>query len=700
MPISIADLAKELSLAPEAVQLHALDLDCEIGEDDMIPDDIASQIRKIELGDVISQTTHKFEEQMEREIKAEQAKKTAGNQKKIQAKKEKQAKEKEPEVIEIIQDADGKIILPDMMTVREFATKISKPLPLVLIKLKQNGIIANLKSEVDYETAAIVAGEMKVVVKKEAVQLTGEDLFRGNLDEILAAEDVDNLELRTPVVSIMGHVDHGKTSILDYIRKAKIADGEAGGITQRIGAYQVDVQGKPITFLDTPGHEAFTTMRARGAQATDIAILVVAATEGLKPQSIEAINHAKAAGIPIIVAINKMDLDGANPDLVKGQLGEHDLTPEDWGGDTPCVPVSAKTGLGIDALLDTITIVAEMQDLKVNHNRNAIATVIESSMDKQSGVSATVLINAGTMQKGDPFVIYNQHGKIRSMKDFRGNDLKLAGPSVPVQISGLSELPRVGDLLQVMESEKIARKQSEEVASIKHEDDLSKRKKFSLAHLKAKIAEGKMDQLKVIVKAESNGTLEAVISEIEKVKTEQGFAKVVHSGVGEIAESDIMLAAAGDTIVVGFAVNTPGRIQKIADKEGIKILEFDVIYHLTEKLQNILEGQINQEDEEENIGTFSIKAVFASNKKMAVIGGAVVSGKVRKLCKFRLMRESMNEDKVKEVTIIGEGKIETVQKGQQSVNEASEGSECGMKVEHNELEFLEGDQLELYVSHK
>ncbi|MCF7918059.1 translation initiation factor IF-2 [Candidatus Gracilibacteria bacterium] len=702
MPISVADLAKQLDIAPEAVQLHAMDLDFEIGEDEMIPDEIVAEIKKIELGDEIKQVDHKIEEELDREIVEEQQKKTAGQKKTTRKKKiEKKPEEPKEEVVVIQKTDDGIIILPENLTVRELAIKIGKPIPIVLVKLKQNGIIANLAQDIDYETAAVIADELGIKVKKEAVELSGEDLFRADISQLLADEDPELIQPRPPVVSIMGHVDHGKTSILDYIRKSKVVEGEAGGITQRIGAYQVDVKGEKITFLDTPGHEAFTVMRARGARATDLAILVVAATEGLKPQSLEAINHAREAGIPVIVAINKMDMAGANPEMVKGQLAEHNLNPEDWGGDTPCIPVSAKTGLGIDKLLDTIKIIAELQELKANPNRNAICTVIEASVHSGTGVTATVLVNTGTLKQGDAFVIYDQYGKIRTMKDFNGKDIRLAPPSTPVQVTGLEKLPQVGDLMQIMENEKLARRKSEEVASLSHEDELTKRKKFSLATMKAKLAEGKLQQLKVIAKADSKGTLEAVVSEIEKIKTDESFCKVIHSGVGEISESDVMLASAGESVVVGFNVETPGRIDKLAEKEGVRIFTFDVIYHLTEKLNDILLGKMEENEGETIVGIFHIKAIFASNKKMAVIGGDVVTGKLRKLCKFRLLREQKNETTGEsEKMVIGEAKVASVQLGQKETNEVNEGAECGAKIDHNGLVFQKGDTLELFVAKK
>ncbi len=701
MPIHLLDLAKRLEIAPEAVTLHAMDIDFEIPEDESIPDDIAKEIEKLEIGDDMAQLDHEMEDQMEREIVEKQQAKTAGSVKKI--KKKEDTPKRDDSTVDVVKDKEGVLILPDFLTVRELAIKIGKPIPIVLINLKKNGIIANLQQEVDYETANIVAEELGIKVRKESTELSGEDLFRGNLSELLKDEDPDDLSPRPPVISIMGHVDHGKTSILDYIRKSKVADGEAGGITQSIGAYQVETDQGAITFLDTPGHEAFTTMRARGARATDIAILVVAATEGLKPQSIEAINHAKEAGIPIIVAINKMDLDGANPELAKGGLAEHELTPEDWGGNVPCVEVSAKTGLGIDKLLDTIHIVSEVQELKANPNRRALGTILEATMDKRAGITATVLVNTGTLKQSDAFVIYDKNGKIRSMKNHKGELIQEAKPSTPVLISGFKKLPHSGDLLQVMKNEKTARKRAEEVAGIHHEDDLSNRKKFSLATMKAKIAEGKMDKIKLILKADTKGSLEAVIAECEKIRTDDSFVTVVHSGVGEIYESDVMLAASGQAVLIGFSVPTPGRINKIADKEGIEILNFDVIYHLSEKVQEIVEGREDEKITEDVVGDFKIKKIFASNKSMAILGGAIISGKIRKLCLIRIFRVEKSEDKEaeNEEVLVGHAKVESVHRGSEEVNELTEaGLECGLKIDHKNIKFEEGDRIELFVPKK
>ncbi len=698
MSISVSDLAKQLEIAPEAVVLHAMDLDFEVPEDEMVPDDIAVEIKKLETADEIAQIDHEYEDQMDREIIEEQQKKTVAQKKVVPRKKVvKLQKKEEKEEVKVAED--GSIILPEYISVREFSSRIGKPVPILLIKLKQNGIVANLKQEIDYETAAIIAADLDIKVKKESAELSGEDLFRGDLSELLADEEPENLIPRPPVISVMGHVDHGKTSILDYIRKEKIVEAEAGGITQSIGAYQVETREKKITFLDTPGHEAFTAMRARGARSTDIAVLVVAATEGLKPQSLEAINHAKEAEIPIIVAINKMDLEGANPDLVKGQLAENELTPEDWQGDTPCVEVSAKTGQGIDKLLETILIVAELKELKANPRRRAIGMVVEAEMDLKSGVTATILINTGTLRKGDSITIYDQYGKVRKMLDYKGKEIKSAPPSTPVRISGLDSLPRAGDIFQVMENDKTARRKAEEVASIIHEDELSKRKKLSLAHLKAKLAEGKMRKLKVIVKADSKGALEAITGELEKIKKEDSFVKVIHSGVGEITESDIMLAAAGGAVIVGFGVGMPARVSELAKQEEIKFFLENVIYRLTEKIGETLDNVGIEEVGEEIVGEFRIKAVFASNKKMAVIGGEIFSGKAKKICRIRQFRMKKDDEKEEEI-LLGEAKINSLQQGADEKSEVGEGAECGLKIDHGGLKFEVGDRIEFFVQKK
>ncbi|MCB9809581.1 translation initiation factor IF-2 [Candidatus Peribacteria bacterium] len=703
MPVSVTDLAKKLEIAEEAVVLHAMDLDFDIPDDDLIPDDIAKQIEELEVGNTLSQVEHEYEDIAEREVIEQQAAQTVGNRKKIQKKKDEQRKrEKDKPEEAVVQQAttrDGRVILPDMLSVREFAQKISRPLPLVLIKLKQNGIIANIKQDIDYETMAVVADEFSVAVTRQSAELSGEDLFRGDLTALLADEEPENLRPRPPVICIMGHVDHGKTSLLDSIRKTNVAEGEAGGITQRIGAYQVEVEGRKVTFLDTPGHEAFTAMRARGAKVTDIAVLVVAATEGLKPQSLEAIHHIHDAEVPLLVAINKMDMPGANADMVKGQLAENGVNPDDWGGDVPCVPLSAKTGQGIPSLLEQILLVADMQEIQANPARRAIATVIESTQDKRTGITATVLVNTGTLHLGDDFVIHDQSGRIRKMTDYTGAELKTAPPSTAVQIAGLSQIPSVGDLLQVMQDVKHARKKAEEVASLRHEDTLAKQRNFSLAQLRQRLLEGQMQTLKLIVKAESHGTLEAVVSELEKIKTEKAMVKVVHKGIGDFTESDVMLASAGQALLIGFSVELPGRIKKTAEQQGVSVFTSEVIYQLQEHIQDILEGREKEEVGEEILGQFVIKAVFASNKRMAVLGGEVTVGVLKAKAQLRILRKAEDgETSEREDGLMAYGRADvgSVQLGQKVVSEANAGVECGMKVAHKNLEFAPGMTLEIY----
>ena len=700
MPISVSLLAQQLEIAPEAVRLHAMELDFEIPEDENLPDDIAQQISQLETGDTITQVEHEIEEQLEKEIIDQQQKATAGQQKKLLKKKKSSTAS-----VEVSKDEDGAIIIGEHISVRELAAKIGKPLPFVIVQLKKNGLVANLKTELDYDTAAIISDELGVRIRKEESQLSGQELFHGDLGSLLADEEPENLSPRPPVISVMGHIDHGKTSLLDSIRKSKIADGEAGGITQKIGAYQIDRQGQLITFLDTPGHEAFTTMRARGARSTDIAILVVAANEGLKPQSLEAINHAREAEIPIIVALNKTDLPGADPERVKKELSAENLIAQDWGGETICLPVSAKTGAGIEDLLDAVLLTAEGQKLRANPRRKAIATVLESMVDRRSGVSATVLVNTGTLNIGDSFVLYDQYGRIRTMGDESGKAVKSALPSSAVKITGLSAPPQAGDLLQVMESEKQARKQAEEVLAIVHKDAEGQQKTASLAAIKAKLKEGKLQCLKLIVKADSKGALEAVVQELQKIRTEQSFVKVIHQGVGEVTESDFMLAKAGEAMMVDFGAGVSANAKKIAKNTPVPQLSEPVIYRLTEAVQAILLGREEDQETEKVTGRMELKAIFAANKKMAVIGGEVVDGQAKSGTMLRLWRvkedaENPAEFSAENWDLVGTAKVNSLQRGSDQVAHLDLGLEGGVKVQHSGLEFLAGDMVEFVLVKK
>ena len=502
-------------------------------------------------------------------------------------------------VQEQIKRKEGVVELPDVITVKEFAEKTGVQVPEVISALMKNGVMASINQNIDFDTAAIVASDLNITVRKEQAEASAEKLLAGNLEALLQEDDPSLLLPRAPIVTVMGHVDHGKTAILDAIRKSDVAAGEAGGITQKIGAYEVAHEGKSLTFLDTPGHEAFTSMRARGAQITDIVVLVVAADEGIKPTTIEAIDHAKDAGVPIIVALNKIDREGADPDRIRGQLAEHGLQPEEWGGKTPVVLCSAKTGQGIQDLLEHIVLLAEMEELRANPERPAVATVIESHLDSSLGPVASIIVNAGSLHVGDVIVCGVTFGRVKSMTDAHGKRKDDVHPSGTVRISGLSEVPEVGDILQVVQDDAEAKK------VLLHIQDVRERqKKRGLGDLITRLSEGKMHVLKIVLKADSVGEIEAIRSSI--AKTERGkdgvAPKVVHSAVGNISESDVMMAAASDGIVLGFNVTVSVHVESIARTYGVEIRLYDVIYKLLDDVKSLLDGLIEPEEEQSGGG--------------------------------------------------------------------------------------------------
>ena len=478
--------------------------------------------------------------EMEKEIVKSQRKQMAGKDT-----KKKEVKEEEVKVV-----AKDKVVeIPDVISVKEFSEKTGIGAAKIIGELMKNGILANINQKIDFDTAQIIADDLGVKIKKKISEASAEDVFKGNLEALLQEEDPSDLKERSPIVVVMGHVDHGKTSLLDFIREENVVKSESGGITQHIGAYQVEKNDKKITFLDTPGHEAFTAMRARGAKVTDIAILVVAADEGVKPQTIEAIQHAKEAKVPIIVAINKIDKDGADPDRVKGELGEYDLIPEEWGGSTIMVSVSAHTGEGVQTLLDMILLVADMENLKANPDRAAVGTVIEAHLDNSLGPIATVIINSGTLKVMDNIVIGGTHGKVKVMKDHLGKNVKSAGPSMPILIAGLSQTPQSGDIFQVVSDEKSARIQSQNVQTLQDADRFAGR---GIGEIISQIGAGEIKQFKLVLKADTKGSLEALGQSLAKIKNEDVGVKVILSGVGNVSESDVMMAAAAGGIVMGF----------------------------------------------------------------------------------------------------------------------------------------------------
>lgn len=587
--------------------------------------------------------------------------------------------EKKPAVQQQIKKKEGIVPLPAQITVKEFAEKTGIQVPQVVGALLKNGVLATITQTIDYETAAIVAGELGVQVSREQQEAKVEDLLSKNLEE-LTKDEPEHLVERAPIVVVMGHVDHGKTSILDAIRKTNVVAGESGGITQHIGAYQVMHAGKPITFLDTPGHEAFTQMRARGAQITDIAILVVSAEEGVRPTTIEAINHAKDAGVPIIVAINKMDRPNADPDRVKGELAAHGLQPEEWGGDTAYVPTSAVTKLGIDTLLDTILLRAELTPFKGNPNRRAIATVIESNLDPSLGALATVIVNTGTLKVGDPFLCGRTTGKVRSMTDATGARLQQTGPSGAVRISGFGDVPSVGDILQAMTTDREA-KDLQKVFL----DQAGAVHRKAAGDLVSLLHEGKATQLKIVLKADAQGSLEALQQALEKLKTSELQVKVIHGAIGAVSESDVMMAAASQALVVSFRADVPQAVVRTADREGVKIREYEVIYALLEDMEGLLQGLLVPEEQEKVLGHLEVKGVFLTQKKEMIVGGRVTDGVVKRVL-FRMMRGEQ---------LVGTGRILSLRRVDQDIKEAKADSECGMRVEST-IPVMEGDILEVY----
>ena len=577
--------------------------------------------------------------------------------------------------------------LSDQVTVKEFAEKTGVQVPQVIQMLMNSGVMATINQTIDYDTAAIVATELGVEVRKAEGEADIEHLYSRNLEE-LTKDEVENLEVRPPIVVVMGHVDHGKTSILDAVRETDIAGGEAGGITQHIGAYQVvhETSGEKhaITFLDTPGHEAFTAMRARGAQVTDIVIIVVAADEGIKPTTVEAIDHAKDAEVPIIVAINKMDKEGADPEKVKGELAGHGLQAEDWGGQVPTVPCSAKSGQGMDDLLDHVVLLSQVQEFKANPNRNAIATVVESHLDASLGPLATVIVNTGTLQQGDVLLCGNTTGRVRAMMDAHGDRLKDIGPSGAVRISGLSEVPQVGDILQVVPSEQKAKEMLDEVRRL----DASMQTR-SFADLVSRLSEGKLTQLKIVLKADTQGSLQAIEEALAKQATEEVSVKVIHGAIGAVSESDVMMAAASDGIVIAFHTNVSPAVQRTAEREGVKVREYDVVYTLLDDIEGLLQGLVEPEEEEQIIGHLEIKQVFLTKKKEQIVGGRVLDGSIKRL-PFRLFRGDDDEE-------VGTGRITSVKKVDKDVKEVTEGNDCGVRVETS-IGIEEGDVLEVFVN--
>ena len=571
--------------------------------------------------------------------------------------------------------------IPDEITVSELALRLKATVAEVVKKAFMMGSMVTANDTIDFDTASLLAMEFHAKVEKEVIVTIEEKLIDDSED------DEANLVERAPVVVVMGHVDHGKTSILDAIRHANVTAGEAGGITQHIGAYRVQIDGKPITFLDTPGHEAFTTMRARGAMVTDIAILVVAADDGIMPQTVEAINHAKAAGVSVIVAINKMDKDGANPEQVKQQLTEYDLVPEEWGGDTPCIPVSAKTKQGLDDLLEMVALVAEMKELKANPDRAAKGTVIEARLDKGRGPIATVLVQNGTLHKGDIIIAGTSVGRVRVMTNDKGERVQAAGPSVPVEITGLDEVPTGGDTFDAVSDERLARTLVEQRKSEKKEEIFNARTKVTLDNLFDQMKLGEVKELQIIVKADVQGSVEAVRQSLEKLSNEEVRVNVIHGAVGAINESDVMLAEASGAIIVGFNVRPDSVASANAERAGVDMRLYSVIYDCINEIEAAMKGMLAPKTREVVLGMAECRNVIKIKSVGTIAGSYVKSGKVQRGAKVRVVRDGI---------VIADDAIGSLQRFKDAVKEVSEGYECGIGLEKfNDLK--ENDMFEVYT---
>ena len=575
-----------------------------------------------------------------------------------------------------------KITVPEEITVGELASRLRMTATEVIKALMKLGMMVNVNEVIDYDTAEIVATELGAKVEKEVVVTIEEQIIEED------NENDENAIPRLPVVCVMGHVDHGKTSILDAIRNTDVTSTEAGGITQAIGAYQVVTPDKQtITFLDTPGHAAFTAMRARGAMATDIAVLVVAADDGIMPQTIEAINHAKAAGVEIIVAINKMDKEGANPDRVMQQLTEHELVPEEWGGDVICVPVSAKTKMGIDKLLETINLVAEMLELKANPDRSAKGVVIEAKLDKGRGPIATLLVQNGTLKSGDIIVAGTAVGKVRAMTDYRGRKLNEAGPSVPVEIMGLDQAPMSGDLFNAVSDEKLARKLVEQRKEEAKEEEFKAFQKVTLDTLFDTLQDGEMKELNIIVKADVQGSVEAVKQSLLKIENDEVRVKIIHGAVGTVNESDVMLATASNAIIVGFAVDVDPVAKDSAERDGVEIKTYDIIYDAIEDIENAMRGMRAPKYRDVDTGTVEVREVFKISSAGTVAGSLVTSGTIRRDGKVRVIRNGKQ---------IADAELANLKRFKDEVKEVSSGYECGITLKDFD-DIRQGDILEAYI---
>lgn len=624
------------------------------------------------------EAVHKHTGKKEREEQKLLDKRAAQNKNKHK-KEDNKPQEKQPEVIST---KIKTINIGESISVQDLALKMNKNAAELIKKLIGLGVMATINQEVDSDTASILAGEFGFEVEVRIENLEEE------IEQLLDIADApETLQPRAAVVTVMGHVDHGKTSLLDAIRHANVLASEAGGITQHIGAYQVEHNGKKITFLDTPGHAAFTAMRARGAQVTDVSVLVVAADDGVMPQTIEAINHSKAANVPVIVAINKIDKPGANPDKVKQELTEHGLIAEEWGGETICVPVSAKSKEGLDQLLEMILLVAEIGDLRANPGRAAKGTVIEAQLDKGRGSVATVLVQTGTLNVGDPIVAGYAFGKVRAMMDYKGRRVKSAGPSMPVEVLGLSDVPQAGDIFYAVEDEKLARSIATKRMNKKREEEMKNTARVSLEDLYKQIQEGQVKDLNIIIKADVQGSIEALKSSLVKLSNNEVRVNAIHGGVGAITETDIMLASASNAIVIGFNVRPDNNAKKAAESEKVDVKLYRVIYNAIEDVKAAMTGLLEPEYKEVVIGTAEVRQIFKVSKVGTIAGSYVTEGKIAKNAEVRLIRDGI---------VLHEGKIDALKRFKDDAKEVAQGYECGITLE-NFNDIFEGDIIEAFI---
>ena len=573
------------------------------------------------------------------------------------------------------------ITIPDNITVKDLAIELKKTSGEIIKKLFNYGIMATINNTVDFDTAYLVASEFGITAKKKEEIKEEDILFDDSEDK------EEDLKPRPPVVVVMGHVDHGKTSLLDAIRKTNVIEGEAGGITQHIGAYKVNINGRELTFLDTPGHEAFTSMRARGAQITDIAILVVAADDGVMPQTIEAINHAKVAEIPIIVAVNKIDLPGANIDRIKQQLMEYELVPEEWGGDTIFVPISAKKHLNIENLLEMVLLVADMKELKANPNKQAKGAVIEARLDKAKGPIASMLVQRGTLNIGDTIVVGKSIGKIRAMKNDKGQKVKAAGPSTPVEIMGLTDVPEAGDTFYEVKDEKTAKHLIERRKRQEREEHLNNVNKVTLSNVFEKMASENLKQLNIIVKADVQGTSEALKQSLEKLSNDEVKVKVIHYSAGAVTESDVQLAKAAKAIIIAFNVRPTSTAKEMGEREEVEVKQYSVIYQAIEDVEAAMKGMLDPVFEEKVIGEAEVRQTFRVSSVGTIAGCFVLNGKVERNAGVRVIREDV---------VIHEGKLVSLKRFKDDVKEVTKGFECGLQIE-NYNDLKEGDKIEVFI---